>query len=302
MCNRITEASRTDKLKLEEKLRSSESDQRKLNDQIRKLTDERNEAYREYQNATKLANQFEQEVLKVQARIKESDRIILSLKENNNQNMNNGTLEVLNEISKLRHQLESNVTTNKRLKQQLDCGDSVNVVRYNGDGPYMVCKNSSFQNLKENVESIASMTSQLRGNLSNAVDYDVITMKLGEFSNKACFVARDEFWPASCDVIMKSDAKNLSTAHANTENVVLHKENRRLKEEVAKQDKLLRCTLNKLQKQREIKSEIESSVVEQIKHNCGLLEQAKSNLQKSRHSSIDNLHKKKSKKQRMTLT
>jgi len=299
MCNRITEASRADKLKLEEKLRSSEHEQRKLSDQIRKLSDERNEAYREYQNATKLANQFEQEVLKVQARIKESDRIILSLKEDNNHNRNNGTMEVLNEISKLRHQLESNVTTNMRLKQQLECGDSVSVVKYNSDGPYMVCKSSSFQNLKENVESIASMTSQLRGNLSSAVDYDVITMKLGEFSKEASSVARDEFWPASCDVIMKSDAKNLSTT--NTENLALHKENRRLKEEVSKQDKLLRCTLSKLQKQREIKSEIESEVVEQIKHNCGLLQQAKCNLQ-SRHGSTDNLHKKKSKKQRMTMT
>jgi len=300
MCNRITEASRTDKLKLEEKLRLSEYDQQKLNDQIRKLSDERNEAYREYQNATKLANQFEQEVLKVQARIKESDKIILSLQHGKNHSRDNGTMEVLNEISKLRHQLENNVTSNKQLKQQLDCGDSVSVVKYNSDGPYMVCKTSSFQNLKENVESIASMTSQLRGNLSSAVDYDVITMKLGEFSNKACFVARDEFWPASCDVISKSDAKNLP--HINSENSELHKEVRRLKGEVAKQDNLLRCTLNKLQKQREVKSEIESSVVEQIKYNCGLLTQAKSNLQKSRHGSVENLHRKKFKKQRTTLT
>merc|ERR1712096_300873 len=217
MCNRITEASRTDKLKLEEKLRLSEYDQQKLNDQIRKLSDERNEAYREYKNATKLANQFEQEVLKVQARIKESDKIILSLQHGKNHNRDNGTMEVLNEISKLRHQLENNVTTNKQLKQQLDCGDSVSVVKYNSDGPYMVCKTSSFQNLKENVESIASMTSQL-------------------------------------------------------------------------------------QKQREVKSEIESSVVEQIKYNCGLLTQAKSNLQKSRHGSVENLHRKKIKKQRTTLT
>jgi len=300
MCNRITEASRADKLKMEEKLRSSEHEQRKLSDQIRKLSDERNEAYREYQNATKLANQFEQEVLKVQARIKESDRIILSLKEDNNHNRNNGTMEVLHEISKLRHQLESNVATNMRLKQQLESGDSVGVVRYNSDGPYMVCKSSSFQNLKENVESIASMTSQLRGNLSSSVDYDVITMKLDEFSSEACSVARDEFWPASCDVIKKSDAKNSSTT--NTKNSALHKENRRLKEEVSQQDKLLRRTLSKLQKQRELKSEIESEVVEQIKHNCGLLERAKCNLQKSRHGSTDNLHRKKLKKQRTTMT
>ena len=65
------------------------------------------------------------------------------------------------------------------------------------------------------------------------------------------------------------------------QNSALHKENRRLKEEVSKQDKLLRCTLSKLQKQRELKSEIESEVVEQIKHNCGLLERAKCNLQVS---------------------
>merc|ERR1719376_1996064 len=151
----------------------------------------------------------------------------------------------------------------------------------------MVCKSSSFQNLKENVESIASMTTQLRGNLSSSVDYDVITMKLDEFSSEACSVARDEFWPASCDVIKKS---------------ALHKENRRLKEEVSQQDRLLRRTLSKLQKQRELKSEIESEVVEQIKHNCGLLERAKCNLQKSRHGSTDNLHRKKLKKQRMTMT
>jgi len=107
-----------------------EAEVRKLKKQVEKSDAEKKVAFEEAGEAQNLATQFEQEIGNYQAKLRESDKWIASLKselklherlqESHNNQSESGMKELLDEIRSLRVQLERSIDTNAALRRQLE--------------------------------------------------------------------------------------------------------------------------------------------------------------------------------------